>query len=130
MQTQSSALLVLVEDEALLHMEIQDALTEGGFEVKLATNATEGVALLENHKDVVRGLITDVNLGAGGNGWDLARHARSLSPDLPVVYITGGNIHEWTTWGVPKSIMVEKPFALAQIVTAISTLINAAGGQG
>jgi CheY-like chemotaxis protein len=130
METQSSALLILVEDEALLHMEIEEALTEGGFDVKLATTATEGITLLESHKDAVRGLITDVNLGAGGNGWDLARHARSMMPELPVVYITGGNIHEWTTWGVPKSVMVEKPFALAQIVTAISTLMNAAGGQG
>src|SRR5579863_7006970 len=128
METQSSALLVLVEDEALLQMEIQEALTEGGFDVKLATSAAEGLSLLESHKDAVRGLLTDVNLGAGGNGWDLARHARALIPELPVVYITGGNAHEWSTWGVPKSIMVEKPFALAQIVTAISTLINAAGG--
>src|ERR1700738_4733268 len=86
MQTESNS-LILVEDEALLHLDIQEALSEGGFDVKLATNATEGIALLDSHKDAVRGLITDVNLGAGGNGWDVARHARSLIPELPVVYI-------------------------------------------
>ena len=77
METQSSTLLVFVEDEALLHMEIQETLTEGGFDVKLATDAKEGMALLEGHKDDVRGLITDVNLGKGASGWDVARHARS-----------------------------------------------------
>jgi hypothetical protein len=60
---QSSALLLLVEDDELLHPSLEDALTEGGFEVKLATNGAEGLALLETHKDAIRGLITDINLG-------------------------------------------------------------------
>ena len=111
METQSSTLLVFVEDEALLHMEIQETLSEGGFDVKLATNAKEGIALLESHKNVVRGLITDVNLGKGARGWEVARRARELIPDLPVVYITGGYANQWTSQGVPKSIMIEKPFA-------------------
>jgi CheY-like chemotaxis protein len=128
MQTQSSALLLLVEDEVLLRLEIQDALSGGGFEVKLARNAAEGSALLESHKGALRGLITDINLGNGPDGWDVARHARELIPDLPVVYMSGQSAHEWTSHGVPKSIFIAKPFAPAQIVTAISTLINAANG--
>jgi hypothetical protein len=49
------ALLVLVEDEQLLHLSLEDALSEGGFEVKLARNGVDGLALLENHKDTVEG---------------------------------------------------------------------------
>ena len=77
MSTQSSALLLLVEDDELLHPSLEDALTEGGFEVKLATNGAEGLALLETHKDAIRGLITDINLGKGPDGWDVARRARA-----------------------------------------------------
>jgi len=125
MQTQSSALLLLVEDEELLHTSLGDALSEGGFEVTLAKNGAEGLALLETHKSALRGLITDINLGQGPDGWDVAHHARELIPDLPVVYMSGRNGHDWTSHGVPHSVFLAKPFALAQIVTAISTLINA-----
>jgi CheY-like chemotaxis protein len=125
MKRQSSALLLLVEDDELVRPNIEDTLTEGGFEVKLARNGVEGLALLEAHKDTIRGLITDINLGTGPDGWDVARHARELIPELPVVYMSGASAHEWTSHGVPHSVFVAKPFALAQIVTAISTLLNA-----
>lgn len=94
--------------------------------MRLARTGAEGLALLESLKEVIRGLITDIDLGKGPDGWDVARHARELLPDLPIVYMSGRNGQEWTSHGVPKSVFLTKPFALAQIVTAISTLINAA----
>jgi DNA-binding response OmpR family regulator len=118
-------LLLLVEDDELVHPSLEDALTDGGFEVKLAKNGTEGLALLEGLKGDLRGVITDVNLGEGPDGWGVARHARELIPRIPVVYMSGAGGHEWTSHGVPNSVFLAKPFALAQIVTAISTLINA-----
>ena len=127
MQTQMNAILLLVEDEALLSMEIQDALTDGGFEVMLAKDGAEAFKLLENHGHELRGLVTDINLGNGPKGWDVARRARELMPDLPIVYMSGESGSEWTSLGVPKSVFVAKPFAPAQIVTAVSTLINEAG---
>ena len=49
--------------------------------------------------------------------------------DLAVIYITGDSAHEWAVQGVPKSMLVSKPFAPAQIVTAISSLLTAADNQ-
>jgi DNA-binding response OmpR family regulator len=80
MITQSSALVLLVEDDDLLHPSLEDALSDGGFEVKLASNGNEGLAFLKVHKDAIRGLITDINLGQGPDGWDVARRARELMP--------------------------------------------------
>jgi hypothetical protein len=48
---------------------------------------------------------------------------------LPVVYVTGFYIEDWASQGVPKSIIVQKPFAPAQIITAISSLLNAASSS-
>lgn len=73
---------------------------------------------------MVRGLITDVDLGGGPSGWDVARHAREILPDIPVIYITGGSADEWSAQGVPGSILVAKPFAPAQIISAIASLLN------
>jgi CheY-like chemotaxis protein len=125
MPTQTSALILLVEDDEFVSPSLEDALSDGGFEVKLAKNGEEALALLESHKAAIRGLVTDINLGKGPDGWEVARHARELIPELPIVYMSGAQTnHEWTSHGVPHSVFVAKPFALAQIVTAISTLIN------
>jgi DNA-binding response OmpR family regulator len=69
--------------------------------------------------------VTDVNLSPGKlTGWDVAKRARELQPTLPVVYITGTDANDWASNGVPNSVLVAKPFAPAQIVTAISQLLN------
>jgi hypothetical protein len=38
--------------------------------------------------------------------------------------MTGAAADKWPSRGVPNSILLEKPFAPAQLVTAISTLLN------
>jgi DNA-binding response OmpR family regulator len=45
---------------------------------------------------------------------------------MPVVYMTGTHGEKWASMGVPNSIMLAKPFAPAQLVTAISNLLNTA----
>ena len=48
---------------------------------------------------------------------------------MPVVYMTGGSGHDWEAEGVPNSILVPKPFAPAQIISAVTTLLNGAGSS-
>jgi hypothetical protein len=43
---------------------------------------------------------------------------------IPVVYTTGAASADWGSNGVPNSVLLQKPFAPAQIVTAISQLLN------
>jgi DNA-binding response OmpR family regulator len=71
-------------------------------------------------------LITDIQLGTGPNGWEVGRRAREVVPGLPVVYMSGDSAHDWTAQGVPESVMLQKPFVIAQLVTAITTLLNQA----
>lgn len=42
-----------------------------------------------------------------------------------IIYMTGTHGEEWASKGVPNSLLLAKPFAPAQIVTAISQLLNA-----
>jgi CheY-like chemotaxis protein len=73
-----------------------------------------------------RALVTDVNLGVGKlTGWDVARRAREVTQDLAIVYMTGDSAGEWASRGVPNSILLTKPFAPAQLITAVSQLMNA-----
>jgi hypothetical protein len=39
--------------------------------------------------------------------------------------VSGDSAEDWGSKGVPNSIMLAKPFAPAQLVTAVSQLLNA-----
>lgn len=122
-------LILLVEDDALIRLALEEALTEEGFEVVMATSGTEGLATLSCDADRFDALITDIRLGAGPDGWDMARQIRGLLPQMPVVYMSGDSTADWAAQGVPRSVMVPKPFVMAQIITAVSTLLNEAEGR-
>jgi CheY-like chemotaxis protein len=119
-----SVLILVVEDEPDILYLVQIGLEEGGFSVVTANDGEEAVAMLEADGAEYHALISDVNLGPGAlTGWAVAKRARELNDQLPVVYITGGNAHEWPSKGVPNSVLVTKPFASAQIVAAVSQLL-------
>jgi len=119
-------LVLLVEDEPLVLLAAQDALQAGGYTVLPLTTGAEALSALDERKGELAGLVTDVRLGAGPNGWDVAKHARELQADMSIVYTTGDSAADWPVQGVPNSVVVQKPYAPAQLITAISTLLTAA----
>ena len=117
--------ILVVEDEPLILLDVETALQESGFEVVTAHNAAEAIAAFDAEPERFKGLITDIRLGAGKSGWDVARHLRQANSTLPVIYVSGDSAVHWGAEGVPGSVMITKPFALPQIITALSTLLNA-----
>jgi CheY-like chemotaxis protein len=118
------SLILSVEDEKLVQLVVEDLLKEAGYDVALATSGEEAIRLLEAGPEKFRALVTDIRLGKGPSGWDVARRARELVHDLPVVYLTADSAADWSSMGVPNSVLIMKPFAGGQIVTAVSTLLN------
>ena len=116
--------LLYVEDEILIQAPVIAALEEAGFTLLVADDGNQALELLFADNGTIRGLITDVNLGDGPDGWEVAREARKLISDLPVVYVSAASEHEWSSEGVPASTMIAKPFASAQLVVGISTLMT------
>ena len=129
MSTPVAPLIVLVvEDEQLLRELVEPALADAGYSVLLAHNGSEALKYLEERESEqtpLRALVTDVQLGPGPSGWEIAKRARELHPEIPVVYVTGAAAAEWPSKGVPNSLIIQKPFAPAQVVTAVSQLLNA-----
>jgi len=68
--------------------------------------------------------VTDINLKGKMDGWEVAQHAREIEPEFPIVYMSGAAATDWTAKGVPNSIMLAEPFAPAQLLTAVSNLLN------
>ncbi|WP_259668757.1 response regulator [Rhizobium lentis] len=126
-----SKLLVLVaEDEFLIRANLEDVVTEAGFEHLAVSNADEAILALEEDSAHFCALITDVRMPGETDGWDLARRARELQPLLPVIYMTGDSAKEWAAQGVPNSVLLQKPFVHAQLITALTTLLNDASMSG
>lgn len=122
--------VLVVEDEALICSFIEDALSDGGYQ---ACSVPSGEAALSTFCDGREGclaLLTDVNLGDGISGWELARRIREITPDFPVVYMTSASAPDWKSQGVEGSVLIEKPFAPAQLASAVSQLLDAGTSPG
>jgi CheY-like chemotaxis protein len=117
--------VLVVEDEGPLQDLVHDTLKDGGFDVVIAASAEEALTLFQSGVVKYSALVTDVNLNSPKTGWDLARQIREINGAFPVIYMTGAVADEWGSQGVPNSILLQKPFAPAQLVTAISQLLNA-----
>ena len=116
--------ILYAEDETLIAAMVEEFLTEAGFETIVVHDGEHAERMLAEHHDDLAALVTDVQLGRGPNGWDLARRARASNPRLPIVYTTGDSAYQWTTEGVPHSLTVAKPFVESQLLAALSGLID------
>ncbi|HEY5409117.1 MAG TPA: response regulator [Caulobacteraceae bacterium] len=116
--------ILIVDDEPLIIDLLRGALEEAGFDSVQASDADQVFALLDADGPNFVGLVTDINLGSAMDGWDVARRAREKKAAVAVVYCSGGSPHDWSIKGVPQSVVLTKPFAVAQVVVALSNLIN------
>jgi CheY-like chemotaxis protein len=116
--------ILVVDDELLVRLMMVEALAEGGYTV---LEAEDGLAALSEIErvDQLRGLVSDIRMGATPNGWEIAQRAREKFPAVAVVYVTGDSIAEWPAHGVPQSAILQKPFASAELVTALANLLVA-----
>jgi DNA-binding response OmpR family regulator len=117
-------IILLVEDEQVLQNLVRHALSDAGFDLTVSASADEALSMLRSGVVRYRALVTDINIDGELNGWELARQVREIDAAFPVVYVTGAAADQWPSHGVPNSILLEKPFAPAQLVTAISQLLN------
>src|ERR1700737_660049 len=116
--------ILVVEDDHSVQSIVEEALSDGGFEPAIAASGEEAVTLLKGNKRKYRALVTDINLSGNMGGWEVAKQAREIDPAFPVVYMTRAHADEYGSHGVPNSILLTKPFAPAQLVTAVSQLLN------
>lgn len=121
--------VLVVDDDSSIQTIVGETLSDSGFAPEIAASGEEAIGLLKTKE--YRAIVIDIAFGRDRvRGWSVARRARAANPAMPVIYITGGTADEWAVEGVPNSILLAKPFAPAQLVTAVSQLLNSANGVG
>jgi CheY-like chemotaxis protein len=119
--------VLFVEDEFLISEWVTQELAEQGFTVRTATNAADALRQLAASRVDV--LFTDINLPGGMDGTALARRARELQPDLPVVYASARANWLSPDRRVPGSTFVPKPYEpslVGRLLAAASRVASAA----
>lgn len=113
---------LVAEDEALIAALIESTLADEGYEVTVVESGSDAMAALSCSGSFGL-LVTDIRMEPGPNGWTVAMHARELQPSIAVIYITGDSMAEWRLYGVPDSVLVEKPFFAQQLAAAVACVL-------
>jgi CheY-like chemotaxis protein len=108
----STITVLVVEDEALLRLELVVELQFDGYTVLEAGSGEEALIQLDDGQriDVV---ITDIQLGGALTGWDVAEKFRADCPDMLVIYTSGNSVDHARK--VSESVFFNKPYRTADI---------------
>lgn len=123
-----TANLLVIEDDATVLMFLEEGLGDRGFSVITARNSGEALNMLSSTIWQIDAFITDIRLGNGIDGWELARCAREIMPSLPIVYVTGDSYGDFGDNAVPNSQMLQKPFSLSALSDALEAVMVATQG--
>lgn len=115
--------VLVVDDDHLVAEIVSEALMESGHEVVTAHSAVEAASCLAREPRSFAAVVTDVDLGPGGNGFDVGRQARALNPDVHVAYMTG-NPANLRRCQAESSLMFPKPFRPHELVERIGRLLD------
>jgi DNA-binding response OmpR family regulator len=117
--TQSYTIL-FAEDDTQVRDAVIELLRQHGFGVLVASNGEEAIRLLaEQSVDL---LFTDVVM-PGINGFELARRAKLLRPNLRVLYMTG-HATQAEGRGMRFGKLLLKPLRAAEILAEICQALS------
>ena len=80
--------ILVVEDDARVRRVAIARLEDTGYRVLEATNGVEARALLASHPEISL-LFTDIVMPGGMTGDELAKEARSMRPDIKILFTSG-----------------------------------------
>jgi signal transduction histidine kinase/ActR/RegA family two-component response regulator len=122
-RTTGTRRVLAVDDEPKLRDMIARILEPHGHQVTLASSGEEALELMEGTGpfDLV---LSDISMGSGMSGWDLAERIRERWPRTPVVLATGWgaqiDVEEARTRGVAD--VLAKPFGVSELRQLVAEL--------
>lgn len=116
--------VLLVEDEPEVRKVVRMQLTSLGHVVIEAADGVEALGLLQNVDDIAL-LVSDTVMPGGIGGRELARRARTLRPQLPILLVTGYASEATPTDELPADVpTLRKPFDQAALAGALAALLG------
>lgn len=116
----SGETILVVEDDPAVRSICVAFLRSAAYEVVTAINATDALAVLQRTPGVAL-VFTDVMLGKGRDGVQLATEIQRIRPGLPVLLTSG--YEEQAAPDHARFELLRKPYRRAQLLTAVGRLL-------
>jgi DNA-binding response OmpR family regulator len=113
--------ILFVEDDCMLSLSSCEFMRDQGIRVIEAENAVFAAHVIDR-RGYLSGLVSDIDLGPGDNGFDVARCARAAYPGIPVVFVSGAAASRHLAEGVEGSVFIQKPYHPRQVIEALWAL--------
>lgn len=118
-------MVLVLDDQRAVRAAVGKMLRRCGLSVVEASDARQAVALVQEYRDQIDVLLSDVIL-RDETGHDVARMLHAEQPELPVVYMSGFSCHVFAQRGIeidPGELLV-KPFTEAMLRRRIQGLVR------
>jgi CheY-like chemotaxis protein len=112
---------MVVEDDPSLRQLFKTQLKHMGFEVVCVSDAAKALKFFESGLQLEL-LLTDVVLPGDMNGQQLSEHVKRTSPHTVTLFTSGypaAILARMGVAGVEESLLIQKPFRLADLKSAL-----------
>jgi len=116
------AVILVVEDEALIRMSAVQMLEDAGFATVEANNADDAMKVLELRRDI-RAVFTDINMPGRLDGMRLARLVRGRWPPIHLI-LTSGLVSPAEEEFPVNGRFVRKPYKTEQVIAILRELLG------
>ena len=120
--------ILIVDDEEFLLEYVRIVLLRSGFTVLTAQTGEEAWQLILHSQNEIRLVLTDIVMPGSFDGFELADRVRRRQPDLPVLFMTGAPLEDYSSSGdlVSKRLLLRKPFDPGQLLAIVRENLEAA----
>jgi DNA-binding response OmpR family regulator len=105
--------ILIADDDPDLTEIIAGGLAEAGYTVLTAANGYDAIGVLADNWVTL--LITDIRM-PGIDGFELARQAKVMRPNIKVIYLSGA---DGQTDGAIHGPVIQKPMRIADLVDEV-----------
>jgi CheY-like chemotaxis protein len=116
------AVVLIVEDEALIRMNALQMVQDAGFAVLEACNADEAILILESRSDI-RAVFTDITMAGSMDGWKLAHSIRGRWPPIHLIVTSGLRVPDGSQLPA-NGRFIPKPYSAEQVTAALRELFG------
>ena len=108
------AVVLVVEEKALIRMESADIVRDAGFTALEAANADDAVSILAGRRDI-RIVLVDITISGTMDGLSLAHAIRNRWPTVHLIVTAALNAME-------NAHFIRKPYSFEQVTAALCEL--------
>lgn len=119
--------IILAEDDENLGLLLKTYLISKGFEVLLAVNGNQALALYSENKPEVGAILLDVMMPEK-DGYTVAKEVRMIDKMVPIIFITAKGLNEDKLKGFDLGAddYITKPFSMDELLARINAVIRRA----